>query len=133
MLESFCIYENKIIPPQCTVDHIDFNKLNNKLENLRWLSKSKNSSRKDVKSTTKTTSNEKKLQILCLYFIEEKTMKRIAKETNVDLQIVNDIVNGRKRYLGVTSKQWCRKHGIKYIIRKNNDFNKFGNKKRIRF
>ena len=132
VLESFCTYENKIIPPHCTVDHIDFDKLNNKLENLRWLSKSENSSRKDVKSTTKTTSNEKKLQILCLYFIEEKTMKRITKETNIDLQIVSDIVNGRKKYLGETSKHWCRKHGIKYVIRKNNDFNKFGNKKRIR-
>ncbi len=77
------------------VDHIDGNKLNNNLENLRWVTQIENSeNKKGVKLIEQWTIDQK---ILINVFQSQMAAYR---ETSVNNKLISDVCNGKKKEAG---------------------------------
>ena len=88
-----------------TIDHIDGDKLNNHISNLRWLERGENSSIRNIKPNGEINGshvlNEKQVIEICKLIIKnEMTLKQIGDIYGVEKSTINNIKRGKTwRYL----------------------------------
>lgn len=100
------------------VNHIDGNKLNNKLENLEWVSRKQNMKHaKDLGivgegelSSNNILTEEQVLAILNMFYLEKKLQVEICKIYNVGNKTISDIVLAKTWNSFVT--EYFKKSGI---------------------
>ena len=116
VLESFsrAIYPeiyNFINFKDLVVDHIDGNPLNNKLENLRWLSNFENNCvlRKD----TYLNWEKPLLNKICkLYFEDKLSILKISRLVKKSSKNIGLFLNGT--YYNGYAEKWCKNHNYDY-------------------
>lgn len=132
VLESFYISNKKNYNPNDTVEHKDFDRTNNCLENLQWLPIELNTRRRS-KIKLKNDTSKYKGVILHNYFREKMTMNKIAQKFNLDHSDISNLIRGI-RYFTKTGRPfvevWCEKNNVKYEYRNNLNMNLGGTAKR---
>ena len=118
ILESFSrkmtgrVFDDISFSGEFSVDHIDQDTSNNRLDNLRWLNFRENTARR--KSSYHNWTNSFK-DMICVYYFKEKysinTISRILQRNN---GVIRDFLHGLiwPDYV----KTWCEKNGYEYIL-----------------
>lgn len=133
VLISFSLYNGEDIDMSITVDHINNIKLDNRLENLRWLSLSQNAKKKLL---FKNKVSQLKSKILSYYYIRKYTMNKISFLLNVDEQDVSYLIRGKRYFLKTGESYvsyWCRRKNIPHEIFDYSNLNSVSCNKRIRY
>ena len=107
------------------VDHIDMNRTNNNIDNLRWISDVENNRRK--LNNHWNWSDEEKERIFDLYFREKKTFHEIRKIVKRDMHAMSELIRRPE------AKEWCKNNQLSFRFRKQDgkwynieDFNNSG-------
>lgn len=118
VLESFTrekskpVFDDVVFPDYFTVDHIDGNTSNNRLENLRWLSYGQNTSSRKYNYTN---WSEDFMTAICeLYFIEKLSVARISRILRRSQDTISSFLHGNV-HTGYV-QEWCKKKNIVYKI-----------------
>ena len=93
------------------VDHIDGNIFNNRLDNLRWVSRKENLSHKG-KFHHKQHLRRHRIKVCEMYFRDGFSMVDISRYLDIDQQSISDFLKG-KSYKNF-SKDWCFLNKIPY-------------------
>ena len=93
------------------VDHIDGNIFNNRLDNLRWVSRKENLSHKG-KFRHRRPLRRYRIKVCEMYFRDGLSMVDISKYLGIDQQSISEFLKG-KSYKNF-SKDWCFLNKIPY-------------------
>lgn len=103
------------------VNHIDGNKINNRADNLEWVTNKQNADHARKNSLLKTTIDNDILETVWKMLQDGKTNKEISAVTNIPEPTVSNIRNGASpryktdKYHWLTNKELIEQRQLKYV------------------